>query len=82
MVGLVYLNEFIEVKHQTLVIAILNVVDALPLFFQALYYMFVPNWIYLHMVGIVGVFILLMLLVTIPESPKYFYANRRYDETR
>ena len=34
------------------------------------------------MVGISGAFVLLLLLFTIPESPKYYYANRHYDETR
>jgi len=61
---------------------LIGIGDALPLFFQAIYYLFVPNWFYLHVFGIISAVILLGFVATIPESPKYMYANRRFDETR
>ena len=32
--------------------------------------------------GVVGAFILIAVVCGIPESPKYLYAKRRFDEAR
>ena len=56
--------------------------DAFPLFFQAVYYLFVPDWFYVHAVGIAGAVVVVGFVAVIPESPKYMYANRRFDETK
>jgi hypothetical protein len=44
--------------------------------------MYVPNWYYIHGVAIMFATGLLYLNWYMPESPKYMYVNRRFDETR
>ena len=34
------------------------------------------------MVGVVGAFVAIALVIVIPESPKFMYANNRFDEAR
>jgi hypothetical protein len=56
--------------------------DALVMVYQGVFYMFVPDWFYVHSVALLATFIMVGSAYQIPESPKYMYANRRYDETR
>lgn len=56
--------------------------DALVMSYQGIFYMFVPDWFYVHGVALLAGFVLLASATQFPESPKYMYANRRYDETR
>jgi len=44
--------------------------------------MFCKNWVYLHAFGIVATILIILVVFLIPESPKYYYANKRFDETR
>ena len=80
--GTAYENEYVPYKYQALVIGVIGVGDASTMLFQAIYYWFLPNWLYLHIFGICASFVLILFILTIPESPKYLYANSRFNETR
>lgn len=81
-VGLSYLNEFIPTKYQNITSVAFTNMDALVMTYQAIFYMFVPDWFYVHSVALIAAFFLVAAAYQFPESPKYMYANRRYDETR
>ena len=50
--------------------------------FQAIYYSINRNWLPIHIFGLIWCFFSLIAVFTIPESPKFYYANRRYGEAR
>ena len=82
-IGTMYLNEFLPMKHQSIVTTLLNVGDASTMILQCLYYLIISNnWLYLHLVGIICGIILIYPLWKIPESPKYLYAKKHFDQSR
>lgn len=82
-VGNNYISELVPYKFQNLTCPMVLALDALVLTYQGIFYMMVPDWFYVHGVALVISIILVSLtFYYIPESPKYMYANRRYDETR
>ena len=81
-IGTAYQNEFVQYKYQAMLIALIGVGDSSTMLFQAIYYWILPDWLYLHIFGIAAAFVILLLILTIPESPKYLYANQKYNETR
>jgi hypothetical protein len=81
-VGLSYLNEFVPEKYQNITSVMFTNMDALVMSYQGLFYMYVPDWYYVHGVAILAALLLVASASQFPESPKYMYANHRYDETR
>ena len=69
-------------KNQWLVITLMNCADASTMLLQALYYSYIKDWKYLHLIYIFFNIIMLLCLTAIPESPRYFYTNRRFDQAR
>lgn len=77
-----YANEFVQAKHQSILTTCLLILDAAILTFQACIYAITPNWVPVHMFGFLGGNVLTVLLLFIPESPKFFYSHGRFDEAR
>mmetsp|Transcript_19476 Transcript_19476/g.33110 ORF Transcript_19476/g.33110 Transcript_19476/m.33110 type:complete len:96 (-) Transcript_19476:295-582(-) len=50
--------------------------------FQSIYYQVFRNWYPLHIIGITGAVILILLIFLLPESPKYLYAKKNFSESR
>ena len=78
IVGVMYLCEFIAEKHHWLVITALFMCDGFTMVLQATFFSIWHDWRFLHLFGILSQFALLFLLGWIPESPKYYYANRMF----
>lgn len=49
---------------------------------QAVYFKYNKDWYPLHVGQLVYCAIFCVLLVKFPESPKFLYTNRRFDEAR
>ena len=82
-VGLSYLNEFIPTKYQNITSVAFTNIDALTMTYQAIFYIYVPDWFYVHLVALfAAVALVATAAYQFPESPKYMYANRHFDETR
>jgi putative MFS transporter len=81
-VGLSYLNEFVPERYQNITSVMFTNMDALVMTYQGLFYLYVPDWYYVHGVAILAAIVLLACAFQFPESPKYMYANHRYGETR
>ena len=78
-----YMNEFSPQKYQNACQAALNVLDASVMIFQAVMYYFTRDWLPVHIVGISGALVILIVLTTlIPESPKFYYSRKKFDEAR
>lgn len=82
MIGVNYMNEFIPVEYQNISTTWFPAGDAFVMIYQSIFYLFVPNWYYVHSVAILFAIVILYFNYHLPESPKYMYANRRYAETR
>jgi ubiquitin-protein ligase len=50
--------------------------------YQSLMYIFFPDWVPIHTLAYIITIITVILTFYVPESPKYMYAHRRYDEVR
>jgi MFS family permease len=81
-VGLVYMNEFVPLRYHNLTTTIYNLGDSCILLFQAPIYAYVPDWMAVHSVVFFIIVCQLIALLLIPESPKFMYANRRFDMAR
>ena len=81
-VGLNYLAEFIPQKHQGSLCSIVNCGDACVMIFQSVYYYFCKNWLYLHLFNLTSACLIILLVMVLPESPKYYYANKNYFKAR
>lgn len=81
-ISCVYGNEMITTKYQNPMTTAINIVDASVMLFQVLLYHFDRNWIQIHLVGIIGAVLIILGNLTLPESPKYYYANHKYHEAR
>jgi len=82
IVGINYMNEFVPIKYQNISCTWFPNGDSFVMIYQAIFYMYVPNWYYDHSVAILFGCFLLYLNYQLPESPKYLYVNKRFDETR
>ena len=49
---------------------------------QSIYYHYCRDWWYLHVVGVVEALLIIAAASQIPESPKYLYAQKRFNEVR
>lgn len=81
-VGTMYLNEFIPNKYQKQVITAMNSVDSCTMIIQGIYYTQSNNWVGIHSYGLVWCFVATLGAFLLPESPKFYYANRRFHEAR
>lgn len=81
-IGTTYMNEFLPERWRNLATSIMNCFDASITIWQAFYYMVNPDWKPLHAYGLVFAILMMLVLMTIPESPRYLYAKGRFDETR
>ena len=75
IVGLNYMNEFVPTKYQNITTTWFPNGDAFVMIYQAIFYMLVPNWYYVHGVAILFAIFILYLNYTLPESPMYLYVN-------
>jgi len=81
-IGTNYMNEFLPDSWRNLITSLGNVGNGTVLVFHSIYYNYNKDWVYLHLIGIIASFIIIFVIFTIPESPKYYYANRMFDQAR
>ena len=81
-IGTTYMNELLPRKYQNFATSLLSVFDASVMLFQVGFYSLNKSWAPLHAFGITGAAIITYLVYLLPESPKYLYANYRFDECR
>ena len=80
--GTMYMNEYVPSRWNTFVTTSLNCYDACIMIFVSLYFMVMPYWIPQAVFGIAFSILMLVCLLFIPESPKYFYARDRFQEAK
>ena len=81
-IGTMYMTEFVPERNQQVVVTALNCGDATTMIMQAIYYKYNDNWLPLHIFGLIWCFLNLIAVWVIPESPKFFYANKRFQEAK
>mmetsp|Transcript_39692 Transcript_39692/g.60825 ORF Transcript_39692/g.60825 Transcript_39692/m.60825 type:complete len:329 (+) Transcript_39692:107-1093(+) len=78
-----YMNEFVPNKYQNTVTTALNSIDSLVTAYEAVYFYFTRNWLPVHLTNFFGAILLIFLvLIIIPESPKYYYTWKKHKEAR
>lgn len=82
VVSTIYMNEFMPVKAQTFVTTALNCMDASIMITQSIYYSFNRDWYPLHVFGLIYQCIMLLAALVIPESPKFMYTNKRFENSK
>ena len=82
VVGTMMLNEFIPLKRQELVIALLLACDSVEVLCQSVFFYLVNDWEYLYLIFIIGFSVNLLFVFYLPESAKYLYAAKRFNESR
>lgn len=81
-IGTTYMNEFLPERRQNLCTTLLNVHDASIMLWQAIYYKVKPDWVPLHIYGMGFAVFILIAIQFIPESPKFYFSQGRFDEAR
>jgi len=76
------MNEFLPDSWQNLITSFSNCGQGMVLLLHSIYYHFNKDWVYLHGGAVVASFFIICVISTIPESPKYYYANRMFDKAR
>lgn len=76
------MNEYLPVKNQNFVTTLVNVGDASVMILQSIYYYYCRDWYYVHLFGVCGAFVAIAMVSIVPESPKFMYANNRFNEAR
>ena len=62
---------------------LMNSGDASIMIWQSLYYLIYKDWWVLHYSGFaISVILIAIISMFIPESPKFYYANKRFQEAR
>lgn len=82
VIGIMYLNEFVEEKYENAVTCTANVGDSLVMIFQGIYYSYNKSWVPLHAFGILVSALVMIGILLVPESPKFYYANRKFKKAR
>eukprot|EP00347_Sterkiella_histriomuscorum_P020221 403338627 len=81
--GYIYMMELIPQKNQTLIGTLMNFADGSTMIIMSLYFRFISkNWMYYQICGLFATFIAFIACFFIPESPKYYYANNKFDKSR
>ena len=84
IVGLNYVLEFLQESSHTFYVSSFMLMDCLSLLGLSYGYQRVSRgWLWVQQIG-VGLTLagLAVCIVLMPESPKYFYLNRKYEEAR
>lgn len=82
VVGTMYVNEFLPERNQSFIITLLLALDASQLLFEAIYYYYFRDWEPLFMFFIFFYVMVVLAVLQLPESPKYLYAKKKFDEAR
>jgi MFS family permease len=82
VIGIMYLNEFVEEKYENAITCTANVGDSLVMIFQGIYYSYNRDWLPLHEFGLLISAVVMIGILLLPESPKFYYANRKFNKAR
>lgn len=82
VVSAAWMNEFLPHDAQKIATTLLLAFDSSIMIFQTIYYSFSRNWLPLHIFGVFVTGVLLIVDLMIPESPKYLYATKRFNDAR
>jgi MFS family permease len=82
VIGAMYQAEFMPERYHVIAMTGVNCVDATTMIQQVIYYSFSKYWLNLHLFNICVAITIIVVIQFIPESPVFFYANKRYDEAR
>lgn len=75
--------EMIPVKQQIIVGSYSNIFDSATLIWIALYFQVISkNWVWYQIFGLALIAASTIGCVMLPESPKFLYEKKRYDEAR
>ena len=79
----IYVSEIGPNKSRIYCCAVLNFTEVVSIIPASLYFMFISNeWQYFYFVSILISVITFPFVFYIPESPKFLYETKRYDELR
>jgi hypothetical protein len=84
IVGLNYLLEFTPIAYHTKFVTSQMVVECMILYMMSKGFENVSrHWLWIHLIGIgATLFSMIISVFIIPESPKFLYLKKRYDESR
>lgn len=78
-----YLFEFLMPKYRTYALAFLLMFDASFYITGSLYFRYISKeWVYYQYYGLVLSILALVGLYYVPETPKFLYSMKKYDEAR
>lgn len=79
----VYLLEYIPKNRVTWVGSYMLFADGSTMIFSSIYFRYITNdWLAFQIYGVVVLSISTVAMLLIPESPKFLYSVKRYDEAR
>lgn len=84
VVGLNYMLEFVPENHHTKYVTFGMILDCLTLYGMSYgFQKYNRNWLWTQVLGLAGTsFALLVSALLMPESPKFLYVKKRYEEAR
>jgi putative MFS transporter len=82
VIGAMYQAEFMPQKYHVQAMTLLNCVDSTTMIFQSIYYYFCNYWLYLHVFNLCVAITIIVIVQFIPESPRFLYEHKRFDEAR
>lgn len=78
-VAFVYISELVPLKNRTAVGSLLLLADATTIGWIALYFLYVSkDWVYFQCISVTLNCIATVMLLFIPESPKYLHSRGSY----
>ncbi|TNV80510.1 hypothetical protein FGO68_gene767 [Halteria grandinella] len=82
-VGYLYMMELSPLKQQTTIGTLLQIFNTFVTIFACFFFYYISKqWQWFEIIGLVINLIVIVCVVFMPESPKYLYAQRRWDDMR
>lgn len=76
------MNEMVPDYWRVLVTTLLNVIDGFIMIFQVVYYAFNRDSYPLYWFTLAISFFMTMIVLFMPESPKFLYARNNFEQSR
>lgn len=77
-----YACEIVPANYQTKVIMVELMFDSVAIMTLVALYSISKDWVIVHLFEFVGMIFIFIMMIFVPESPKFYYLKGRYDEAR